>query len=86
MSRLATTVGIGRIEWRVNGVPVASWAQRVKLDRADRQAAKVGRPAVLSAAAADQLALEGYQGHRIFTYALLDALVKGDTNTNGRSS
>ena len=41
---------------------------------------------MLSTAAADQLALEGYQGHGIFTYALLDALDKGDTNTNGRSS
>jgi uncharacterized caspase-like protein len=48
----------------------------------------IGRP-VLTAAAADQAALEGYQGpispqrHGIFTYALLDALVNGDTNNDG---
>ena len=41
-----------------------------------------GRP-VLTAAAANQVALEGYKGHGVFTYALLDALVNGDTNTNG---
>jgi len=42
-----------------------------------------GRP-VLTAAAADQAALEGYQGHGVFTYALLDALVNGDTNNDGK--
>jgi hypothetical protein len=47
-----------------------------------------GRP-VLTAAAADQPALEGYppgspQRHGVFTYALLDALVNGDTNNDGK--
>ena len=32
----------------------------------------------------DQAALEGYQGHGVFTYALLDALVNGDTNNDGK--
>jgi uncharacterized caspase-like protein len=47
-----------------------------------------GRP-VLTAAAADQVALEGYKGpisaqrHGIFTYALLDALINGDSSGNG---
>ena len=42
-----------------------------------------GRP-VLTAAAADQVALEGYKGHGVFTYALLDALRNGDANNNGQ--
>ena len=42
-----------------------------------------GRP-VLTAAAADQAALEGYNGHGVFTYSLLDALVNGDTNGDGK--
>ena len=42
-----------------------------------------GRP-VLTAAAADKAALEGYKGHGIFTYALLDALINGDTNNDGK--
>jgi WD40 repeat protein len=42
-----------------------------------------GRP-VLTAAAADKAALEGYKGHGIFTYALLDALINGDTNGDGK--
>jgi WD40 repeat protein len=41
-----------------------------------------GRP-VLTAAASDEAALEDYDGHGVFTYALLDALVNGDTNYNG---
>lgn len=42
----------------------------------------IGRP-VLTAAAADQVALEGYEGHGVFTYAILDALARGDSNNNG---
>jgi hypothetical protein len=42
-----------------------------------------GRP-VLTAAAANQVALEGYRGHGVFTYAILDALMNGDLNNNGR--
>jgi len=41
-----------------------------------------GRP-VLTAAAADKPAFEGYQGHGIFTWALIDALYHGDTNADG---
>ena len=41
-----------------------------------------GRP-VISAANVAQAALEGYQGHGVFTFAILDALVNGDTNQNG---
>ena len=41
-----------------------------------------GRP-VLTAAGAAKEALEGYRGHGVFTYALLEALVKGDANGNG---
>ncbi len=38
---------------------------------------------VLSAATDDAPALEGYRGHGVFTYALLDALSGSDTNQNG---
>ena len=41
-----------------------------------------GRP-VLTAAATGRAALEGYKGHGVFTYALLDALRNGDANGNG---
>lgn len=41
-----------------------------------------GRP-VLTAAAEGKPAIEGYRGHGIFTWALIDALFHGDTNGNG---
>ena len=41
-----------------------------------------GRP-VLTAAATGKPALEGYNGHGVFTWALLDALKNGDSNGNG---
>ncbi|WP_316195626.1 MULTISPECIES: caspase family protein [unclassified Bradyrhizobium] len=42
----------------------------------------IGRP-VLTAAASGQAALEGYQKHGLFTWAILDALKHGDRNGNG---
>lgn len=42
-----------------------------------------GRP-VLTAAATGKPAFEGYKGHGVFTYALMEALHKGDTNNNGK--
>lgn len=41
-----------------------------------------GRP-VLTAAAEGKPAFEGYQGHGVFTWALIDALRNGDRNANG---
>jgi uncharacterized caspase-like protein len=41
-----------------------------------------GRP-VLTAAAAGKPAFEGYRGHGVFTWALIDALFHGDTNQDG---
>lgn len=41
-----------------------------------------GRP-VLTAAASGKPAFEGYEGHGVFTFALLDALRNGDSNGNG---
>jgi WD40 repeat protein len=38
---------------------------------------------VITASNASQSALEGYEGHGVFTFAILEALVKGDTNGNG---
>jgi uncharacterized caspase-like protein len=40
-----------------------------------------GRP-VLAAAASGKPAFEGYRGHGVFTYALIDALRRGDSNGN----
>ena len=42
-----------------------------------------GRP-VLTAAAAQEFAREGYKGHGVFTYAVIEALRKADTNNNGK--
>jgi WD40 repeat protein len=39
--------------------------------------------AVLTAAAAGKPAFEGYQGHGVFTWALIDALFHGDANGDG---
>jgi WD40 repeat protein len=41
-----------------------------------------GRP-VLTAAAAGKPAFEGYRGHGVFTWALMDAFINGDTNGDG---
>ncbi|MBL8847421.1 MAG: hypothetical protein JNN24_16785 [Hyphomicrobium zavarzinii] len=38
---------------------------------------------VLTAATSDRPALEGYRGHGVFTYALLDGLARADSNGNG---
>ena len=42
-----------------------------------------GRP-VLTAASGGKSAYEGYKGHGVFTSALMEALHKGDTNSNGK--
>ncbi len=42
-----------------------------------------GRP-VLTAASPGKHAYENYKGHGVFTYALMEALHKGDTNNNGK--
>ncbi len=42
-----------------------------------------GRP-VLTAAAPGKSAYENYKGHGVFTYALIEALHKGDANGNGK--
>jgi WD40 repeat protein len=42
-----------------------------------------GRP-VITAASPGKSAYENYKGHGVFTYALIEALHKGDTNNNGK--
>jgi WD40 repeat protein len=70
-----------------SGALVASRASGIDLANSEASMGRLneatGRP-VLTAAAADQSALEGYKGHGVFTYALLDALVNGDTNNDGQ--
>src|SRR5262249_4918993 len=70
-----------------SGALVASRASGVDLGNSEAAMGRLneatGRP-VLTAAAANQAALEGYKGHGVFTYALLDALVNGDTNNDGK--
>jgi hypothetical protein len=40
-------------------------------------------PPVLTAAAAGKPAFEGYRGHGVFTWALIDALYHGDADADG---
>jgi WD40 repeat protein len=40
--------------------------------------------AVLAASNTDQMAMEGYQGHGVFTYALLEGLRKADSTAEGQ--
>lgn len=49
----------------------------------ERMTRAMGRT-VLSAATEDAPALEGYRGHGVFTYALLEALGGADANANGK--
>ena len=42
-----------------------------------------GRP-VLTAASPGKSAYENYKGHGVLTYALMEALHRGDTNNNGK--
>jgi WD40 repeat protein/uncharacterized caspase-like protein len=66
-----------------------TFAEQRVASRGLEQKASLGRliqatgRATLTASAATQLAYEGYGGHGVFTFALLDALARGDTNNNG---
>lgn len=53
-----------------------------RLGALNRMARATGRT-YLTATTDDAPALEGYRGHGVFTYALLDALDRGDVNRNG---
>lgn len=70
-----------------SGALVAGYS-RTRTDDAASDAAvgrlheATGRP-VLTAAASGKPALEGFENHGVFTWALLDALRRGDTNGNG---
>jgi uncharacterized caspase-like protein len=56
----------------------AAMAQSAAVERLTRA---MGRT-ILSASTDDAPALEGYQGHGVMTWSLLDALASGDTNGN----
>lgn len=56
----------------------AAMAQTAAVERLTRA---MGRT-ILSASTDDAPALEGYQGHGVMTWALLDAMAKGDANGN----
>jgi hypothetical protein len=60
--------GLGRVE-----------EERTALDRLTQATGRT----VLSASTDDTPALEGYKGHGVFTYVLLDALGQADTNGDG---
>src|SRR5262249_14831142 len=66
-----------------------SLAERRVASRGLEQKAALGRliqatgRATLTASTASQEAYEGYGGHGVFTFALLDALAHADTNNNG---
>ena len=40
--------------------------------------------AVLAASNSEQMAMEGYQGHGVFTYALLEGLSAADSDAQGQ--
>ncbi len=54
-----------------------------RLTAIDKLTRAMGRT-VLSASTDDAPALEGYRGHGVFTYALLEAMADGDSNGNAR--
>ncbi len=56
----------------------AAMAQSAAVERLTRA---IGRT-ILSASSDDAPALEGYQGHGVMTWAMLDAMGQGDTNGN----
>jgi hypothetical protein len=66
-----------------------SLTERTKTRGGLEQKAALGRliqatgRATLTASSATQAAYEGYGGHGVFTFALLDALARGDLNNNG---
>jgi uncharacterized caspase-like protein len=66
-----------------------SLTQRVATRGGLEQKAALGRliqatgRATLTASSATQEAFEGHGGHGVFTFALLDALARGDVNSNG---
>lgn len=49
----------------------------------DRIAQATGRN-ILTASAGDKEALEGFRGHGLFTYSVLEALERGDSNSDGK--
>jgi uncharacterized caspase-like protein len=86
-NRIKARRGLILLDTCESGALVASRASGVDAGNSEAAHGRLneatGRP-VLTAAAADQAALEGYEGHGVFTFALLDALVNGDTNNNGQ--
>jgi WD40 repeat protein len=62
-----------------DGLEIRGLERVASLERLTRA---MGRT-VLSASTDDKPALEGYKGHGVFTYALLDALEHGDANGDG---
>lgn len=85
-NRIRARRGLILLDTCESGTLVASRSSGVDLGNSEAAIGRLneatGRP-VLTAAAADQAALDDYEGHGVFTYALLDALVNGDTNNNG---
>ena len=86
-NRIKARRGLILLDTCESGALVASRSSGIDLGNSEAAMGRLneatGRP-VLTAAAADQAALEGYKGHGVFTYALLDALVNGDANNDGQ--
>jgi uncharacterized caspase-like protein len=79
-NRIRARRGVILLDTCESGALVAGRASGVEAANSEAALGRLneatGRP-VLTAAAADQVALEGYRGHGVFTYALLDALTNG---------
>lgn len=71
-----------------SGTLTAPGVQQIAMRSGLEQQAAVGRliqatgRTVLTASTSDKPALEGYKGHGVFTFALLDALANADRNAN----
>jgi hypothetical protein len=69
------------VRWSVATRAHAPTCRRPRLLSAACMKRRAGQ--VLTAAAEGKPAFEGYEGHGVFTWALLDALKNGDRNGNG---
>ena len=60
--------------------PSRGMDDKAAIDRLSR----ISGRAVLAASSSEQMALEGYEDHGVFTFALLQGLQQADRNNNGK--
>lgn len=85
-NRLKGRRGLILLDTCESGALVANQSSGIDLGSSNAAVGRLNEAtgrAVLTAAAANQDALEGYKGHGVFTYAVLNALLHGDRDGNG---